>query len=291
MEVLAPAVRRALDLGGPEPGPFGELSGFKRITRVVVVDQSPIGRSPRSTPATYSGIVDPLRSVYAQTREAKARGYAPNRFSFNHKSGQCAECKGLGAKRIELSFLPDQYVVCSTCRGRRFNAATQEIRFKGRNIAESLAMTISEAAEFFENHPKIAKPTRTLSDIGLGYLTLDQWATTLSGGEAQRLKLGTELARGDLGSTLFVLDEPTTGLHFHDVGQLAQVFRRLTADGHTVLVIEHHLDLIRAADWVVDLGPEGGAAGGRIIVEGTPAEIALAMASATGAALSHNVDD
>ncbi|MFO0944338.1 MAG: excinuclease ABC subunit UvrA [Planctomycetota bacterium] len=296
MEVLVPAVSHALGRGGPIPGRHGNLAGAENLARVLEVDQSPIGRSPRSTPASYAELLDPIRDVFAKTKMARTRGYNASRFSPNHKSGQCAECKGLGAQKVDIAFLPDYYAPCPICQGKRFNRATLEVKFRDRSIADVLAMTVEESADFFENHPKIHRILATLKEVGVGYLRLDQWATTLSGGESQRLKLATELARavanpaahGMLGS-LFVLDEPTTGLHFHDIAQLLELLRRLVAEGNTVLVIEHHLDFIRASDWVIDLGPEGGAEGGHILVEGPPSMLADTAASATGRALKERL--
>lgn len=296
MEVLAPAARQALKQGGPRPGEHRDLKGTERLARILEVDQSPIGRSPRSTPASYAELLDPIRDVFAKTKMARTRGYNAARFSPNNKAGQCAECKGLGAKKVDIAFLPDFHAPCPACLGKRFNRASLEVKYRDRSIADVLAMTVAEAACFFENHPKIHRVLTTLEEVGVGYLRLDQWATTLSGGEAQRLKLATELARvvavpkdtGVLG-TLFVLDEPTTGLHFHDVAQLLHLLRRLVVEGNSVVVIEHHLDFIRASDWVIDLGPEGGSLGGRVITEGPPTAIVECAESATGKALREQV--
>ena len=286
VETLAPAVRHALELGGPLPGEHDGLRGADSLTGIVEVDQNPIGRTPRSTPATYTGLLDPIRSVFARTREAKVRGYGAGRFSFNNKAAQCVECQGLGAKKLELQFLPDLFIDCPTCRGKRFNRATLEIKYRGKSIADVLNLTIGEAAGFFENHVSVARILSALSDVGLEYLRLGQWATTFSGGEAQRIKLATHLATPNAGPTLIILDEPTTGLHFHDIQRLVTVLDRLVDQGHTALVIEHDLDLIGCADWVIDLGPGGGAAGGLLVAQGPPDAIAACADSATGKALA-----
>lgn len=286
-ETLVPAARYALGaIKAQMAGPHERLEGIEQLTRLVEVVQRPIGRSPRSTPATFAGLLDPIRQVFARTREAKARGFTAARFSPNQRGGQCAECKGLGAKRVRIEFIPEEYVPCPVCGGRRFNRATLSVRFKDKSIADVLALTVEEALAFLSHHPAAAPVLKMLSEVGLGYLRLDQWATTLSGGEAQRLKLATELARLETGPTLFVLDEPTTGLHFHDVARLLGLLRRLIGQGHSVIVIEHHLDLIAASDWVIDLGPEGGAAGGEVVAVGAPADIAARSAGATGRALA-----
>ena len=282
-ESLVPAVRRALnrcDLAGTD-----NLSGIENIDRLVIVDQSPIGKSGRSNPATYTGIWNEVRKVYAKTREARVRGYKLARFSFNGKSGRCEHCGGRGVTRIEMNFLPDMHVTCPRCCGDRFNPQTLEIRFRGCNVADVLAMPISAAADFFENVPKLNRVLRTFVDVGLGYLTLGQSALSLSGGEAQRVKLAGELSMPLTGKALFVLDEPTTGLHPADVSQLLNVLNQLVEAGHTVVVIEHDLDVLQAADWVIDLGPGGGDAGGRIVTVGTPEKILQDPTSLTGAAL------
>lgn len=286
LEVLVPAVRRALGLKAPLVGAHRELSGATSIQRILEVDQSPIGRSPRSTPASYAELLEPVREIFAKTREAKVRGFKASRFSANNKAGQCPHCKGIGAERIELSFLPDMFAVCPVCLGKRFNQATLEVTYRGKSIAEALSMPVDEAAVFFENHVAIHRILATLADVGLGYLKLGQWSTTLSGGEAQRLKLATELARSASNETLFVLDEPTTGLHFHDIAHLLALVRKLVAGGASVVVIEHNLDFIRSADWVIDLGPEGGIEGGKLLTAGTPEQVMRAPASYTGAALA-----
>ena len=285
IDILTPAVRRALRQGGRPPGTHERLTGTQQLARIVEVDQHPIGRTPRSTPAVFVGIMEPIRRVFAKTRDARARGFRASRFSFNNRAGQCPQCKGLGASQIEMGLLESPYVPCPACRGRRFNRATLEVKYRGKSIADVLAMSVEETADFFCNHARVARIARTLGEIGLGYLVLDQWSTTLSAGEAQRVKLGAELGRPETGQTLYVLDEPTTGLHFHDVAQLLRLLRRLVEAGNTVIVIEHHLDLIGAADWIVDLGPEGGAGGGHVVCEGTPQLLMSCAESFTGQAL------
>ena len=249
---------------------------------MVQIDQSPIGRTPRSNPATYTGVFDEIRKVFANTRDARGRGYKAGRFSFNVKGGRCEECQGQGQRRIEMNFLPDLYVACPVCEGKRFNRQTLEIRYRDRSIADVLDMRVDEAAEFFENFPVIARLLGSLQEVGLGYMTLGQSSTTLSGGEAQRIKLATELSRVDTGKTLYILDEPTTGLHFDDIRKLLAVLGRLVDLGNTVLVIEHNLDVIKTADWIIDLGPEGGEAGGQVVATGTPEEIAALEDNCTG---------
>ncbi|MGI6208386.1 MAG: excinuclease ABC subunit UvrA [Anaerolineae bacterium] len=267
------------------PGAHDGIEGVEFIDKVVNVDQSPIGRTPRSNPVTYTGIFTAIRSLFAELPEAKARGYKPGRFSFNVKGGRCEACQGEGMVRIEMQFLPDVYVICDTCGGTRYNRDALEIRYRGRSIADVLNMTVDEATEFFTNIPRIRNRLKVLSDVGLGYLKLGQPATTLSGGEAQRVKLAKELSRRDTGRSLYILDEPTTGLHFSDVAKLLQVLWRLVDQGNTVVVIEHNLDVIRSADWVLDLGPEGGDEGGYLVAEGTPEQVALTEGSHTGAYL------
>jgi excinuclease ABC subunit A len=259
------------------------------VDKVVHVDQSPIGRTPRSNPATYTGVFDHVRKLFAATPEAKVRGYQPGRFSFNVKGGRCEACSGDGTIKIEMNFLPDVYVPCEVCRGARYNRETLEVHFKGRTIAEVLDMPIEEALDFFEAVPAIARHLRTLNDVGLGYVRLGQSAPTLSGGEAQRVKLASELQRRSTGRTVYVLDEPTTGLHFEDVAKLLGVLGRLVDAGNTVIVIEHNLDVIKTADWVVDLGPEGGGRGGTVVAVGTPEQVAADPASHTGTFLAHVV--
>jgi excinuclease ABC subunit A len=252
------------------------------VDNVIDTDQSPIGRTPRSNPATYTGLFTPIRELFAQVPEARLRGYGPGRFSFNVRGGRCEACAGDGIIKIEMQFLPDVYVPCEVCRGKRYNREALEIHYKGKSVADVLEMTVEEALGFFQNVPAVATKLRTLSDVGLGYIHLGQPATTLSGGEAQRVKLSTELARRATGRTLYILDEPTTGLHFADVERLLQVLHRLVDGGNTVIVIEHNLDVVKTADHVIDLGPEGGQAGGRVIAEGTPEQIAKDRRSFTG---------
>ncbi len=279
---LAPAVIRRLGGAAPKPGPFKSLRGLNQLERAVVIDQAPIGRTPRSNAATFTGAFDEVRKVFANTREARARGYRASRFSFNVKGGRCEACQGQGLQKIEMNFLPDLYVPCETCGGARFNRQTLQVHYRGKSIADALAMPVREAAQFFENFVPIHRVLQSLDDVGLGYLPLGQPSTTLSGGEAQRIKLATGLARAEGGKTLYILDEPTTGLHFEDVKRLLAVLRRLVERGDTVIVIEHNLDVIKSADWVLDLGPEGGQGGGRIIAEGAPEDVARMDASYTG---------
>jgi len=267
---------------GPQPGPHTSLRGASQIDKVVEIDQSPIGRTPRSNPATYTGVFDEIRKVFATTRDARALGYRAGRFSFNNKSGRCEECQGQGQKRIEMNFLPDLYVTCPVCQGKRFNRQTLEIRYRGLSIADALDLQVDEAAEFFQNHATIARLLGSLQEVGLGYVTLGQSSITLSGGEAQRIKLATELGRVNTGKTLYVLDEPTTGLHFDDIKKLLAVLGRLVDLGNTVVVIEHNIDVMKTADWIIDLGPEGGEGGGQIIAAGTPEQIAALEDNATG---------
>jgi excinuclease ABC subunit A len=258
------------------------IEGLENIDRVIDIDQSPIGRTPRSNPATYTGLFTPLRELFAAVPEARARGYDSGRFSFNVKGGRCEACQGDGVLRVEMHFLADVYVPCDVCRGQRYNRETLEVRYRGKNIHEVLQMTVEDALRFFQAIPAIAGKLQTLVDVGLAYLQLGQNATTLSGGEAQRVKLARELAKRATGRTLYILDEPTTGLHFHDIAQLLEVLLRLRDAGNTVLVIEHHLDVIKCADWVIDLGPEGGAAGGQLVACGTPEDVAQCEESYTG---------
>jgi excinuclease ABC subunit A len=264
------------------PGRHRSITGIDQLDKVVHVDQSPIGRTPRSNPATYTGVFDKIRALFAETAEAKIRGYQQGRFSFNVKGGRCENCSGDGTITIEMNFLPDVYVPCEVCHGARYNRETLEVHYKGKTIAEVLNMPIEEASSFFESVPAIARYLTTLNDVGLGYVRLGQSAPTLSGGEAQRVKLSTELQRRSTGRTIYVLDEPTTGLHFEDVRKLLIVLNRLVDSGNTVIVIEHNLDVIKSADWIVDMGPEGGAGGGTVIAEGTPESVAKNPASYTG---------
>ncbi|NVK75793.1 MAG: ATP-binding cassette domain-containing protein, partial [Oceanospirillaceae bacterium] len=262
--------------------PHDRIEGLDLFDKCVDIDQSPIGRTPRSNPATYTGIFTPMRELFSATQESRSRGYKPGRFSFNVKGGRCEACQGDGVIKVEMHFLPDIYVPCDTCKGKRYNRETLEITYKGKNIHECLEMTIEDAREFFDPVPSIARKLQTLIDVGLGYIRLGQAATTLSGGEAQRVKLAKELSKRDTGTTLYILDEPTTGLHFSDIEQLLKVLHRLRDHGNTVVVIEHNLDVIKTADWIVDLGPEGGSGGGYIIAEGTPEDIAESKQSHTG---------
>jgi len=281
-DTLYAALARHLYGAQAEPAPHAGVSGLEHFDKVVSVDQSPIGRTPRSNPATYTGLFTPIRELYAGVPEARARGYDAGRFSFNVKGGRCEACQGDGVTRVEMHFLPDLYVACDVCHGRRYNRETLEIKYKGRSIHEVLQLTVAEAAEFFSAVPAIRKKLETLSDVGLAYIQLGQSATTLSGGEAQRVKLSLELSKRDTGRTLYILDEPTTGLHFHDIQLLLNVLHRLRDAGNTVVVIEHNLDVIKTADWIVDLGPEGGDGGGRIVAAGTPEQVAASPGSHTG---------
>ncbi len=276
--------------GAATTAPCDGIEGLEYLDKVVAIDQSPIGRTPRSNPATYTGLFTPIRELFAATPEARARGYAPGRFSFNVKGGRCEACQGEGMIKVEMHFLPDIYVPCDVCKGKRYNRETLEIRYKGKRIDEVLAMTVEEALSFFEAVPVVAHKLKTLMEVGLGYLTLGQNAVTLSGGEAQRVKLARELSRRDTGRTLYILDEPTTGLHFHDIKQLLKVLHRLRDHGNTVIVIEHNLDVIKTCDWIIDLGPEGGEGGGRIVVEGTPWQVAQCPKSYTGQFLRAKLD-
>ena len=281
-DTLYKAVADLLNKSSRNPSPHKDILGLEQVDRVIDISQSPIGRTPRSNPATYSGLFTPIREIFAGTQEARSRGYMPGRFSFNVKGGRCEACQGDGVIKVEMHFLPDVYVPCDVCRGKRYNRETLEIRYKGKNIHEVLHMTIEDAAVFFQNVPVVFKKLQTLMDVGLTYVRLGQNATTLSGGEAQRVKLAKELSKRDTGNTLYILDEPTTGLHFHDIEQLLGVLHRLRDRGNTVVVIEHNLDVIKTADWVIDLGPEGGDGGGEIIATGTPEDIAANKRSFTG---------
>ncbi len=281
-ETLFPILNKHFFNSRQEALPYKKIEGLELIDKVIEVDQSPIGRTPRSNPATYTGVFSEIRDLFTQLPESKIRGYKPGRFSFNVKGGRCETCEGAGLRLIEMEFLPDVYVICETCKGKRYNRETLEVRFKGKSISDVLDMTVEEAVTFFENQPKILRKIETLNDVGLGYISLGQHATTLSGGEAQRVKLATELSKRDTGKTLYILDEPTTGLHFQDISHLLAVLQKLVDKGNTVLVIEHNLDIIKSADYVVDLGPEGGEKGGRIIAKGTPEEVSKNPASYTG---------
>jgi excinuclease ABC subunit A len=281
-EVLLKAAQRTVTGTKVVPGPHTRINGLQRIDRVVDVDQSPIGRTPRSNPATYTGVFDEIRKLFTMTTESKIRGYQPGRFSFNVKGGRCEACQGQGVRRIEMHFLPDVFVECETCRGRRYNRETLEVRFKGLNIADVLDLTVEDAVTFFDAHPKVHRMLSCVRDVGLDYMQLGQASTTLSGGEAQRVKLASELGSRPSGHTLYILDEPTTGLHFDDVRKLLSVLQRLADAGNTLVVIEHNLDVIKCADWLIDLGPEGGDGGGMIVSTGTPEEVASDPTSHTG---------
>ena len=285
-DILYKAIAKKLYRAVEEPGPHRALLGLEHLDKVIVIDQSPIGRTPRSNPATYTGVFTPIRELFAMLPESRERGYRAGRFSFNVKGGRCEACQGEGLRRIEMNFLPDVFVTCEICRGRRYNSETLAVKYKGVSIAELLNMTVKDALPFLENIPQIKQKLQTLMDVGLGYIHLGQPATTLSGGEAQRIKLAKELSRRQTGRTLYILDEPTTGLHFDDVKQLLEVLNRLTDLGNTVIIIEHHLDVVKQADWIIDLGPEGGEAGGRIVAQGTPEEVARSKKSFTGFALA-----
>lgn len=281
-ETLRPILSKALYRSYDQPLPYDSVEGIEHIDKLVVVDQSPIGRSPRSNPATYSNVFSDIRKLFEMTPDAQIRGFKAGRFSFNVKGGRCEECRGAGVQTIEMNFLPDVYVRCRACGGHRYNRETLEVRYKGRNIDDVLNMTVNMAVEFFENIPSIHQKLRAIQEVGLGYLTLGQPCTTLSGGESQRIKLSAELSKRDTGRTLYILDEPTTGLHFEDIRLLLDVLNKLVNRGNTVIVIEHNLDVIKVADHLIDIGPEGGAAGGRILVAGTPHDVAQCPESYTG---------
>jgi len=281
-DILARALMRKFYKAKEEPGKFKELIGSENLNKVVLVDQSPIGRTPRSNPATYTGAFSYIRDIFSITKEARVRGYQPGRFSFNVKGGRCEDCEGQGQKKIEMYFLPDVYIQCSECKGKRFNQETLAVEYRGKNIAQVLEMTVEEALNFFKNIPGLFQKLKTLNDVGLGYIQLGQPAPFLSGGEAQRVKLATELSKKATGKSLYILDEPTTGLHPDDIKKLVFILRSLVDKGNTVLIIEHNLDVIKNADWILDLGPEGGEEGGYIVVEGTPFEITKNKKSYTG---------
>ena len=281
-ETLQPILSQNFYRSLQDPLPYDSIEGLEHIDKVVEVDQSPIGRTPRSNPATYTGVFSDIRNVFVTLPEAKIRGYKPGRFSFNTAGGRCEVCGGNGYKTIEMNFLPDVYVPCESCNGKRYNRETLEVRFKGKSIADVLNMTINQAVEFFENQPSILNKIKTLQDVGLGYIKLGQSSTTLSGGESQRVKLATELSKRDTGKTLYILDEPTTGLHFEDIRVLLGVLNRLVNKGNTVIIIEHNMDVIKTADYIIDIGPEGGSAGGKVICTGTPQEVANNPDSETG---------
>ncbi len=284
--ILYPAVARALHGSDRAVGAHEKIDGLSEIDKVIDIDQSPIGRTPRSNPATYTKLFDLIRDFFAELPEARIHGYTPGRFSFNVKGGRCEACEGDGVKRVEMHFLPDVYVPCEVCHGRRFNDATLAVKYNNLSVADVLDQTVDEALVLFKNHPTIRRALETLADVGLGYIALGQSSPTLSGGEAQRVKLSRELSKRSTGRTLYVLDEPTTGLHFDDIKKLLRVLDRLVEGGNTVVVIEHNLDVIKTADWVIDMGPEGGDAGGRIVAEGTPEQVAAVSTSYTGRFLS-----
>jgi excinuclease ABC subunit A len=281
-DILYRALARHFYRAKVVPGAHTRIEGLDELDKVIEIDQSPIGRTPRSNPATYTGLFTPIRELFSSLPEAKMRGYGPGRFSFNVKGGRCEACQGDGLVKIEMHFLPDVYVPCEVCKGRRYNRETLEVRYKGRSIADVLDLTVAEALEFFSNQRRIADRLEVLNDVGLGYIHLGQSATTLSGGEAQRVKLASELAKRDTGRTLYILDEPTTGLHFEDVRLLLEVLHRLVEKGNSVIVIEHNMDVIKTADWIIDLGPEGGEAGGEVVAAGPPEAVAQVPASHTG---------
>jgi excinuclease ABC subunit A len=284
-DILFRSLSRKLHRALTTPGAHTAIEGIDYLDKVIEIDQSPIGRTPRSNPATYTGLFTPIRDLYSLLPDSRLRGYKPGRFSFNVKGGRCETCQGDGLRRIEMNFLPDVYVLCETCLGKRYNRETLAVKYKGHSIADLLEMDISDAFELLKNIPPIAQKLQTLNDVGLGYVQLGQSATTLSGGEAQRVKLAKELSRRATGKTLYILDEPTTGLHFHDVKKLLDILSNLVDRGNTVVVIEHNLDVIKVADWVLDLGPGGGEHGGRIVARGTPEQVSRVAGSATGEAL------
>ena len=289
-EILYKKLAGSLNRARTRPGKFDRIEGLEHLDKVVGIDQSPIGRMPSSNPATYTGVFNDIRDLFASTADARTRGYGPGRFSFNTKGGRCEACSGNGLVKIEMHFLADVFVPCEVCHGKRYNRETLEVLYKGKNIADVLDMTAEEALAFFDNLPRIRNKIATLVDVGLGYIKLGQSATTLSGGEAQRVKLATELSRRATGRTFYILDEPTTGLHMADVHKLIEVLQRLVDAGNTVLVIEHNLDVIKVADYIVDLGPEGGSGGGQIVACGTPEQIAACPESFTGQYLKKNAE-
>ncbi|MEA4962449.1 MAG: excinuclease ABC subunit UvrA, partial [Lutispora sp.] len=289
-EILYKSLAQKIYGSRQKPGEYTEILGFENVDKVIDIDQSPIGRTPRSNPATYTGVFDFIRDVFASTPEAKMRGYKNGRFSFNVKGGRCEACKGDGIIKIEMQFLPDVYVPCEICKGKRYNRETLEVRYKGKTISEILDMTVEEALGFFENIPRIQRKIQTLYDVGLGYIKLGQPSTQLSGGEAQRIKLAYELSKRSTGKTVYILDEPTTGLHTADIHKLLKILHRLVEGGNTVIVIEHNLDVIKRADYIIDLGPDGGDRGGTIVGTGTPEELAKNPASYTGEYLKKILD-
>ena len=281
-ETLMPILKQKFYHGKEKPLPFDSLEGIEHIDKLIEIDQSPIGRTPRSNPATFTGVFNDIRLLFEETQDAKVRGFKAGRFSFNVPGGRCEECKGAGIKVIEMNFLPSVHVPCDQCRGRRYKEDTLAVRYKGKNINDVLEMPVAEAYEFFKPIPKIATKLKAMVDVGLGYIHLGQSAVTLSGGESQRMKLASELSRPSTGRTLYILDEPTTGLHFEDIQVLLGVLDRLVEAGNTVIIIEHNLDVLKSVDWLIDMGPEGGRRGGRIVAQGTPEELALDPASVTG---------
>jgi excinuclease ABC subunit A len=289
-ETLYPILNRHFYRSYRQPLPYGSVKGLEHIDKVIEIDQLPIGRTPRSNPATYTNVFGDIRTLFSELPEAKIRGYKPGRFSFNVKGGRCEHCQGGGMLAIEMNFLPDVYVLCPECNGRRYNRETLEVRYKGKSISDVLNMTIEDAVEFFSGIPSILHKIRTMQDVGLGYLTLGQSSVTLSGGEAQRIKLSAELAKKDTGSTIYILDEPSTGLHFEDIRIFLEVVQKLVDNGNTVVIIEHNLDIIKVADHVIDLGPEGGTAGGNIVFAGTPEELMKEKKSHTGVYLRKEME-
>jgi len=281
-EILANELLARLNRAQTVPGAHERIDGIENLNKVIVIDQSPIGRTPRSNPATYTGIFNNIRELFANQPEAQVRGYKAGRFSFNVKGGRCENCQGDGVIKIEMHFLPDVFVTCDVCHGKRYNREALEVKYKNKTISDVLDMTVDEAVEFFENLPLISGKLKTLQEVGLGYIRLGQPATTFSGGEAQRIKLATELSRRSTGKTLYILDEPTTGLHSDDVKRLLSILQRLVTGGNSMIVIEHNLDVIKSADWIIDMGPEGGQGGGKVIATGTPEDVARNMKSETG---------
>ena len=291
-DTLFPIAQRQLNGATiAEPAPYRDIQGLEHFDKVIDIDQSPIGRTPRSNPATYTGVFTPVRELFAGVPESRARGYTPGRFSFNVRGGRCEACQGDGVNKIEMNFLPDVYVPCEVCHGARYNRDTLEVHYKGKNIAQVLDMTVTEALDYFKNQQRIEDKLQVLEDVGLGYIRLGQAATTLSGGEAQRIKLASELSKKGTGRTMYILDEPTTGLHTADVHKLLQVLQRLVDSGNTVVVIEHNLDVIKTADYLIDLGPEGGDKGGTVVGTGTPEQLARNKKSYTGQYLKKVIDD
>ena len=289
-EILYKNVMKELHGSNEKPGKCQEIKGLENIDKIINIDQSPIGRTPRSNPATYTGVFDAIRDVYAATNEAKIRGYAKGRFSFNVSGGRCEACQGDGILKIAMHFLPDVYVPCEVCKGKRYNKETLDVKYKGKSISDVLDMTVEEALEFFTNFPKIKPKIKTLYDVGLGYIKLGQPSTTLSGGEAQRIKLATELSKRATGKTLYILDEPTTGLHVDDVYRLEEILQKLVDTGNSIIVIEHNMDLIKTADYIIDLGPEGGDKGGKVIAIGTPEQVIKNNQSYTGDFLKKHLE-